>query len=764
MHRRDAKFQGRLGRTLAGSTPWWPPRPVPDRRPPNVVVILLDDMGFSDVGCFGSEIPTPAIDGLAAKGVRLTNFHVTPLCSPTRASLLTGLNHHEAGYGFVANGDPGVPNRRAAFPADCVTLPEVLRDNGYATYAVGKWHLAPENEMHDAASREMWPCQLGFDRFYGFLEAFTTQHHPHRLIRDNSPINTDQYPPGYYLTDDLTDEAVKMIHSTRSNDPDQPFFLYFAHAAMHGPLQAKAEDIARFADQYQEGWDAVRARRFARQLDLGLFPPGTKLPQGNGEPDYPVESWESLPDDDQTLFARMMSVYAAMVDSVDKSVARIVESIDELGELDNTVIVFLSDNGATAEGGPRGVLQYVKVPPLMIHADQSVPVPDLELLGGPRSLFHYPRGWAMACNTPFRMFKTTTHEGGVHSPFVLSFPAELGKTQAGGLRPQYQHVTDLMPTLLDLAGIALPEQVRGVSRRQLAGASFAEILRNENSETTHPEQYEEVLGNRSYYRSGWKAVTKHRRMTPFESDDWELYDLDTDPTETLNLATTHPGRLTQLRSAWEEAAQENEVYPLDEGSGLAMALHDPADERFTRPVTLYQGMPTLERQRARYLISHRSFVVSLDFHYEQGDAGILLAHGGQGGGYAVYIENSNLRLAWNEFGDLHDVNAGRLEWGRQTAVLDVNVREENRWSAALTGSGGTAKVEDMFGFLALAPFEGIDVGIDRRSPVSWPLYEKHGSFAYSGRIRSATYQPGDVAPDAPERRIEAMRAAGLRFE
>ncbi|MBN1319526.1 MAG: arylsulfatase [Thermoleophilia bacterium] len=760
--RRDAGFDGTIGRTIAGSRSWWPERPKPAPAAPNVVVILLDDMGFSDIGCFGSEISTPAIDGLADRGVRFTNFHVTPLSSPTRASLLTGLNHHKAGYGLVANGDPGVPNRRSAFPADVATLPETLRDQGYATFAVGKWHLAPEAEMHDAASREMWPCQVGFDRYYGFLDALTSPHNPHRLISDNSPIDIERYPEGYYITDDLTDKAIEMIRANRANDPDRPFFLYLGHAAVHGPLQAKAETIDRYRDFYQAGWDRIRESRFARQLELGLFPPDTRLPAPDRSQERGAPAWDELPPERRELYARMMSVYAAMIDSVDESTQRIVGTLEEMGELDNTLFVFFSDNGAAGEGGLEGDLTYTKLPPLVSAPLKDTDI-DLDLVGSPRMLMHYPRGWAIAGNTPFRLYKATTHEGGVRSPLIVSWPAGLREDVRGGVRRQFHYVTDLLPTILELAGVPLATERSGKALRPIDGSSLAATLRDAAIPTTHSEQYEETYGHRSYYRSQWKAVTLHKRQTRFDDDHWELYDLEADPTEIDDLAGERPGLVEELKEAWEAAAQKNQVYPLNEGSGLAEALTDPAEERLNREVTLYPGTPTLERYRSNCLIHNRSFTVEMLFHFH-GDAGIIVAHGGQGGGYAVYVEDGVLRLAWNEADEMHDVPVGPLSPGEQVATLEVEVHEGRICDARLLCGGAEARLQGLFAFSGFGPIHGIDVGIDRRSPVSWPVWQRHGPFPYTGTIQSVTYRPGEPAPDAPERRIEDMREAGLRFE
>ena len=321
-------FGGRVGRTFAGSEPWWPERATPREGAPNVVVILADDLGYSDLGCFGSEIDTPNLDGLAARGLRYTNFHVTPMCSPTRAALLTGVNPHRAGVGTVAHSDAGFPGYAMELADDVVTVAEVFRDQGYATLMVGKWHLAKDSDCSAAGPKHSWPCQRGFERFYGILDAFTNQHHPHRLVQDNHLVEVDQYPDGYYFTDDLTDRAISMLRERKASAPRQPFFLYFAHGSVHAPIQAKPVDIAKYRNRYGEGWDRLREERWRRQQELGVIPEGLPLPPRNAEPGNEVAAWDDLPEAEQRLFARHMEVYAAMVDNLDQSVGRLLAAIE----------------------------------------------------------------------------------------------------------------------------------------------------------------------------------------------------------------------------------------------------------------------------------------------------------------------------------------------------------------------------------------------------------------------------------------------------
>jgi len=369
-------FGGTVRELGSESTPWWPePRRA---RPgaPNVVVVLVDDLGFSDLSPFGSEIDTPYARALAESGYRFTNYHSTPLCSPSRAALMTGRNPHRAGFAMVAHIDPGYPGYRMEIPQDVPTLAESFRAGGYATFMVGKWHLTIESKLHDGADKSSWPLQRGFDRYYGSMDGFTSLFHPHRLISDNGPVPDEGFPDDFYLTDALTDRAIGMINGLRANDADKPFFLYFAHQAVHGPVQAKPEDIAKYRGRYDEGWEPVRKERFARQLRDGLFPEGTRP----SDPDLPP--WEGPTD----LYARHMEVYAAAVDAVDQSLGRLVEHLKRIGEYENTIIVVTSDNGATAEGGPDGTRSYFSqfVNLAGLPGDWCPDVPrDLDLIGGP---------------------------------------------------------------------------------------------------------------------------------------------------------------------------------------------------------------------------------------------------------------------------------------------------------------------------------------------------------------------------------------------
>ena len=759
---------GRVGKTVEESTSWWPPTPTPSSDAPNIIVVLLDDMGFSDIGPFGAEVSTPTLDRLAREGLRYTNYHTTPVCSPARAAFLTGLNPHRAGFASVANSDPGFPGYTMEIAEDVPTLAVTLRDAGYATFCVGKWHLTRDAVMNDAGARRSWPCQQGFDRYYGVLEGLTNLHHPHRLISDNSPVDVDEYPPGYYLPDDITDHAISMIKGLRASDAHKPFFCYVAHNAVHGPLQAKPEDIAKYGGCYDAGWDDLREKRFARQKETGLFSADTQMAERNAEAFLDVGAWDDLDDDTKAVFARYMEVYAASIESVDENLGRLLDVVEDLGELENTIVIFMSDNGGTAEGGEHGTRSYFKqfIHGLRLPADWHSDVArDIDLIGGPRAMVHYPRGWGMASNTPFRLYKGFTHAGGVRVPFLFSWPMGIDEQSRGQVRREYQYVTDLLPTLLELTGVERPKQFRGVEVVALDGASFAASLNDSDYLSAHHEQYSEFMGNRSFYKDGWKLVTLHRPNTPYDDQEWELYDIREDPTERNNVASERPELVRELSAAWERSAWDNKVFPLNDFTGYMGTVRRPFEDRLTEPVRILAGTPTLERYRSSKLVTLRSFRATASLVHGALDEGVLFAHGDQGGGYMVYLEGRRLRLAYNEYGDLHEADAGLLSAGRHEVTLDVQGVADYQWNLAVLVDGEErVRLDGLLMLLGMAPFQGIDVGINRRSPVSWPVFERHGSFPYTGDLDAVTYVPGAYAPYSPEAVLAATIEAAHAYE
>ena len=755
-------FGGIVDRVVSRSTPWWPPRATPPKDAPNVVIVLADDLGYSDFGCYGSEIATPHVDALAQRGVRFTSFHAQPSCSPTRASLLTGQECHVAGFGFPAQFDPGFPGYAMELPSDVVSAAEVFRANGYATFMSGKWHLSREADSAPGGSRHSWPLQRGFDRFYGFLDGFTDYFHPHQLIVDNSPLHVDEYVDGYYLSDDLTDHAIDMVRDAHATDATKPFFLYLAHGAVHAPLQAKHDDIARYVDRYHAGWDVIRAERFARQRDLGVVGPDTHLPGRNAEAGNEVAAWDDLTDDERTLYARYMAVYAAMVDNFDQNVGRLLDALDELGVRENTIVIVLSDNGASREGGANGTTTYLEGLHGAGVVDIAADVERLDLIGSARAQAHYPRGWAMACNTPYRLYKITTHAGGHQVPFVMSWPRGVTAT---GLRDQYTHVVDVLPTLIAMIGLKPLDQRDGTSARPMAGTNFVPVIENLNASSTHTRQHYESIGSRGYYRDGWEVVSLHQIGASFDDTVWELYDLGHDPTETTDLAAAHPSRVDDLVEEFDRAAWDSHVYPIADDFLTFAASRPPSDDVFLQPLRLSPGQHTIDRYRSAKLIQSRSFAIDVELDFASGDCGLLVSHGSLGGGYELAISNDELIWTHNAHGTERQLRGGPIPPGTRRITARVDAKPRDRWTIALrAGDNILATADDFAAFVGMAPLEGIDIGRSRRSPVSWVRHCEHGPWPFQGTLRFITYLPGELAPDAPEAILRQRRQRLTTFD
>ncbi|WP_235736024.1 arylsulfatase [Nocardioides alcanivorans] len=759
-------FEGTITSSISQSEPWWPPRPTAPTGAPNVIVMIVDDLGYSDIGPFGSEIPTPHLDAVAQEGVRLSNFHVTPTCSPTRAALLTGRNSHAVGIGGVCNVDPGYPGYAAELAPNQPTIAETLRDQGYSTMAIGKWHLCKERDLGVGGSRHSWPVQRGFDQFYGFLEAQTNFFHPHQLFEGNNPVDVDQYPEGYYLTDDLTDRAVRMITDTVTGEPEKPFFMYFAHGAVHTPLHAKPEDIEKFAGKYDRGWDEVRAERFARQKELGLVPEDAVLAPLNDDPAKPVLPWDEMPEDGRRLAARYQEVFAAMVGTIDESVGRIRDVLDRLGVLDNTVFVFLSDNGAASDGGSHiGNPQHMSALNGSARRSMEERIPDelaiIDAIGGPSTWPANPIGWATTANTPFRRHKFSSFRGGNQVSCLVSWPKGLSEV-GGQIRHEYTHVTDVMPTLLDLAGVPVASERQGLPADPLDGVSCVANLRDGTAPSAHTEQYLECFGERSYYKDGWEAVAIRKPLTPFREDRWELYDTTADITQMRDLAADHPELVADLVAAWDQAADRNQVLPMADGTPVHWFSRNPAEEVYAAPQKFLPENGTVDRYRAGHLIDGRSFSIHADLAgYQPGDEGVLVAHGGQEGGYVLRVEDGHVVFAQNAFGPMISTPPVAVPEGARRITVRVAAPGKAKWLVDVLIDAKTVVAQHEFVQLAwLVPFNGLNIGIDRRSPVDWELAQRKGTFAWTGQLDSVTYEPGPFAPDAFATMIDQFREMG----
>ncbi|MFZ6005626.1 MAG: sulfatase-like hydrolase/transferase [Actinomycetota bacterium] len=707
-------FEGTIGRTHKESTPWWPTPPHPGEQAPDVVVVLIDDLGFAQLGCFGSDIETPNIDRLAAGGLRFTNFHVTPLCSPTRAALLTGRNHHSVGMRSLANFNTGFPNMRGHISNHAATMGEVLRDEGYTTFALGKWHLCQMESTSAAGPYDQWPCQRGFDRFYGFLEGETDQFSP-ELVYDNHAIKPPKTPEeGYHLSEDLVDRAISFVHDTTSVRPDRPFFAYLAFGATHAPHQAPPAYLEKYRGRYDAGWDEARERWFARQLEMGLVPEGTQLaPRNPG-----VEPWDSLPDNHKRLASRLQEAFAAFLDHTDAQIGRLMDALERLGRLDNTVFLLMSDNGASQEGGPFGVLHEMKFFNFILETPDEA-VNRLDEIGGPASHSNYPWGWAQAGNSPFKWYKQNTHEGGVHVPLIAHWPA--GIAERGGLRHQFHYVTDVAATVYEAVGVTPPSTYRGLEQIPLAGTSMRYLFDAAASdEPSHRSvQYFEMAGHRAIYADGWKAVTRHQPGVDYDDDRWELYHVAEDRSECVDLAEAEPEKLRSLIDLWWEEAEANGVLPLDDrmvelfGARFRDRSPHPADRHYTyRP-----PMSPLPAQAAAG-IGGRSWDLSATVDRPQGADGVLYATGNENSGMSVFIEGDRLVFDYNCFGE-HQVVESDREVPAGRSVVGVRFRRtDDGGDVTLVIDGEPCGSVHLPVVMRIISSVGASVGHDHGSPVS----------------------------------------------
>ncbi len=648
-----AGFTGVIGRYRSESEPAWPEVPTAQTHAPNIVLVLLDDVGFAQLGCFGSSIPTPTFDGLAERGIRFTNFHTTALCSPTRACLLTGRNHHSVGMGRIIDLATGFPGYDSHIPDSAAMLPAILTEEGYAAYAVGKWHLTPDNEISAGASRTRWPLGKGFERFYGFMEGETNQFAP-TLVHDNHFVSQPEgFEQGYHFTTDMIDHAIENVSDLRNAEPDKPFLLYVTPGACHSPHQAPAEWLERFRGAFDHGWDIERGRIHARQVAEGILPAHTEL---SPRPDW-VPSWDELTDDQRHINARYMEAFAAYLSHTDHELGRLMDFLVETGDLDNTIVVAMSDNGASSEGGPAGSLNDIR-PWNIAGTEEAEQLEKLDEIGGPWIHNNYPWGWTVAGNTPFRRWKRQTHEGGVADPLIISWPEGIDSTQNGTTRRQYTHVIDVMPTVLELIGVNAPAVLRGVVQQPVEGVSFAASLDDADALSLHRTQYYEMFGCRALYHEGFKAVTFHEIFDPdldWDADRWELYDTVADPSECHDLAQESPGKLRELIDRWWIEAARHQVLPLDNAPFDLVFGGTPRPGHVDRDRWVYRpgGAPVPEALAANVRNRSHSIIAEVELPAD-GVEGVIAAQGSGFGGWSLYAKNGELRYVHNFVArDLH---------------------------------------------------------------------------------------------------------------
>ncbi len=747
MAKESQDYQGVIRTRYMDSTPWWPEDRTRDGLP-NILYILLDDTGYSDVGCYGSVIETPNIDALAAQGLRYRDFHVTAMCSPTRASLLSGCNNHAVGMGFIAEINMGYPGYQGCVGKEYGLISETLVRNGYATYALGKWHLAPPEQRTSTGPFDQWPLGRGFQKYYGFLGAATGQFYP-ELVRGNEFVDQPKMPEeGYHISEDLADKAITYIGDLKSNNPQKPFFCYLAFGAHHSPHQAPKSYIDHYRGRFDEGWDVYRQKVFEKQKKLGLIPEDCVLPEN----DYVAPAWDTLTDREKKAFARYMEVYAGFVSHTDAQIGRVIDYLKKIGQYDNTIVVFLSDNGASAEGGRWGAKSYAyhysteKDPPLV---DEE----DLDKLGSPELRVHYPSGWARASNTPLRMYKSWNHCGGIKVPLIVTWPDRI--KDRGAIRTQYHHVIDINATILELLGIETPEEINGVTQEAKHGTSMAYSFDNPEEATHRRVQYYEMVGNRGIWAEGWKAVADHA-VNPtfdFDKDEWELFHTDTDFTEAHNLAKENPAKLREMVDLWWHEAGKYKVLPLAES-------HLKKKDDFNSKM-MYRYKPMPPRKHYVYYpefvpgpgprLVQGSFTATAYVTYKTGDEGALFAAGENTGGYALYVRDGRLKFHYNwlTFKEFHVDSDAALPQGELELALDFCLTRPGVGVGRLLINGkpsGNVRIESqpLFqgGMFAVGRFPWVSVAGD--------LKEK-GHFPYTNHIDRVEFELERPAGD-----LEAM--------
>jgi arylsulfatase len=749
-------FGGVIGRHYWESTPHWPePRRAPDDAP-NVLLVVLDDVGFAQLGCFGSDIDTPALDRLAAAGLRYTNFHTTALCSPTRSCLLTGRNHHSNGMGRIIELATGFPGYNARIPRQNGFLSELLVPHGYAAWAIGKWHLTPEDECHTAAPRERWPLGRGFERFYGFFTGETHQFAP-ALVADNHQIRPPRsIAEGYHLTEDLIDQAIGLVRELRAIDEAKPFFLYLATGACHSPHQAPAEWIARYRGRFAGGWDAWREATLARQIASGVLPATAEL---SPRPDW-VPPWDSLSADERRVYERFMEAFAGFLSHTDHHLGRLLAALDESGDLDDTLVLVLSDNGASSEGGPFGSINDLR-PWNMAPRPLDEALARLDEIGGPRCHNNYPWGWTVAGNTPFRRWKREVHEGGVADPLLVHWPR--GIAARGEVRRQYVHAIDVLPTVLELAKLAPPEAIAGVAQRPIEGTSFAYSFADASAPSRHETQYYEMFGCRALYHRGWKAVT-YRQLQDlrrnFDDDAWELYHVDHDVSECHDLAATHPDKLAELVALWWREAERYQVLPLDNRALSELVLERPSLVPPRARYVYYPGSQQIP-EAAAVNVRNRSHAILADVELAANDAGVLLAMGSLLGGFALYVKQRRLHYVHNFVGmaEQHVGSSVDLAPGRHVLGFRFVRSGEHRGTAQLLLDGaviGTGELPQFTPARFSITGAGLTCGHALEPAVSDDF---QAPFTFTGRIHRVVVEVDGAAYRDPDGEVRAAIAS-----
>jgi len=741
----QAPFAGKIERTFDGSEQAYPePITAPDGAP-NVVLILIDDLGFGQPGTFGGPVPTPAMDALAKEGLKYTRMHTTAVCSPTRAALLTGHNHHQVGFGTITELASGYPGYNTVWPRETASIATILKENGYSTSAFGKWHNTPDWETTPIGPFERWPNGLGFDYWYGFHGGETSQWEP-RLYRNTVPVEPPTRPEdGYHLTVDLVDDAVKWVNQQQSIAPDKPYFMYFAPGAVHAPLHVGPEWADKFAGQFDQGWDAVREETLARQKELGVIPANTQLTSRPEE----IESWDSLDDAARRVYARHQEVFAGFVAQTDHEIGRLLETIQSMPDADNTLIILIAgDNGPSAEGTITGTINNTMTLngiPDTVEAQ----LPALAKIGGPLHDNHYPVGWAWAGAAPFQWMKRVpSHFGGTRNGTVISWPA--GIVTTGEVRDQFHHVIDVVPTILEIAGIKAPSIVNGTEQAPMTGTSMVYSFDDADASGTRKTQYFETGGHRAIYHDGWVAASFHgapwilQGSIGFDDKDWTLYNIEEDFSQSRDLSADHPEKLEELIALFDEEAERNSVFPLDDRFIERTGDPDRPSPIKGRTEFEYKSGTTRLPVGISPPIIRRSYQITAEITVpDSGASGVIVATGGSTAGYTLYLEDGVPVFEYNFF----DRARYRLEGtdplpeGTHEIVLTYEQTKPTKdnplaggpVSISVNGKNIAKGVIEKAVPVGFSTTETMDIGMDLGAVVN-PEYHDRAPFAFSGEI------------------------------
>lgn len=737
---------GVTGVTVKESTP---PKIEPVRAPkdaPNVVVVLLDDVGFGATGTFGGPIPTPTTDALAKEGLRYNRFHTTALCSPSRAALLTGRNHHAVGTGNITEYATAFDGYNSIIPRSAATVAQVLQQNGYSTACYGKWHNTPVWEVSPAGPLDRWPTGMGFDEFYGFMGGEAHQYFP-GLFHGTTPIERPEHVKNYHLTTDLVDQALGWMGRQKVAAPDKPFFVYWAPGATHAPHHVHPDWVKPFEGKFDQGWDKLREEIFDRQKKLGVVPEDAKLTPRHAS----IPAWEKLDATQRKIAARLMEVYAGFLAHTDHEIDRLVQGIKDLGQWDNTLFIYIiGDNGAAPVGGTYGIFNEM-VALNGLREDPAVVLTKLDKFGGPTASNEYASGHAWAMDTPFQFTKTfASHFGGTRNPMIVTWPKRI--TDKGGLRTQFHHVVDIVPTIYEAVGVPAPKSVNGTQQRPLDGVSMAYTFGNANAKSTRTTQYFEIAGTRGLYHEGWLACTYHNKLPwapsklpPFDEDRWELYHVDADFSQADDLAAEHPDKLAALKERFLAEAKANQVLPLDDrGPARVVGSGRPTVVGDRKSFTLRAGTVRMPEDMARTTFN-RSYSITASVSVpEKGDLqGVVAAAGGYFAGFSLYAKEGRPHFTYNYFGSAYTTIAGK----EKLPVGPVTLRYEFVYDGGGLGKGGVGKlfVNDQLvsegkipatvplGFTA---DETLDVGEDTGTPAA----DYECPFRFTGKIDTVTVE------------------------